>query len=442
MDAAQLVKMFSYIDDNHINLHSLLIVRNGYLVTEAYWHPYGPDDEHSIESITKSVIGTLIGIAIDHREIKSTKESLLDFFPDPSIGNLDRNKKSITIGIMLSMTSGIDCEDTKVQAGLGQTSNWVQYFLDLPMSSKPGTKWIYCSGAAHLLSAVLQNETGVDARTYANQNLFAPLGIPPVSAQDWVADPHGITNGMAGLYLTPRDLAKYGYLYLNMGKWDSQQIISAHWVQKSTREQVHIGKDEYVGGLDRGFGYLWSIFPEQQYYGYLGRGGQELFVLPKENIVVLFTGALRVGEEGILLNLVNDFIIPSIRSTGSIPSTPESNAQLGSLILMAAESKQAAPVLPQIAIEISDSTYKLEPNFLGWSDMRFHFEQGSDEAILSMTGSPDLGIGLDNRYRLTKTPTSRPIGLRGQWLESDTFYLDYIIFGDFIPKRSTDKIRG
>jgi hypothetical protein len=164
----------------------------------------------------------------------------------------------------------------------------------------------------------------------------------------------------------------------------------------------------------------------------LGSGGQELFVVPQQNMVIVFTGALRVGEEGILLNLINDFIVPSIQSKDPIPPNAQSNARLESLIHMVADTKQAVPELPQIASEISDHTYKLDSNRLGWSDMMFHFRPGSDEAILTMTDSPALKIGLDNRYRLTDIPNDRPIGLRGIWIEPDTFYLDYIILGEFI----------
>jgi CubicO group peptidase (beta-lactamase class C family) len=248
MDSAQLVGMFEYIDSHDIPLHSLLIVRNGYLVTEAYLHPYAPNDRHSVESMTKTIIGTLIGIAIDRGEIKSTKQKLIDFFPDRAIQNLDKEKKSMTLGNLLSMTSGLDCEDTTALDGVNRTNDWVQYFLDLPMSSKPGTNWTYCGGASHLASAVLQKEIHMDARTYANQNLFAPLGIPVISEEAWAPDPQGITNGIAGLYLTPRELARYGYLYLNKGEWAGQQQASAQWVERSTREQAYIGNEEYVGG--------------------------------------------------------------------------------------------------------------------------------------------------------------------------------------------------
>jgi len=432
MDSAQLVRMFEYIEDNDIHLHSLLIVRNGYVVTEAYWHPYGPNDRHTIESITKPIVGTLIGIAIDRGEIESTKQKLVDFFPNRDIQNLDNDKKSITLGNLLSMTPGLDCADTTTLDGVNRADDWVQYFLDLPMSSKPGKRWIYCSGASHLVSAVLQSETGMDARTYANQNLFVPIEISQVDEQDWESDHQGLTNGIAGLYLMPRELAKFGFLYLNKGRWDGKQIVSAQWVDESTREHAYIGEDDYVGGLDRRFGYLWSIFPDQKYYGYLGMAGQELFVLPQQKMVVVFTGALEVGKEGILLNLINDYIVPSVRSENAIPSNLEANASLESFVQSASGSKQPVPDLPNMALNISDKTYRLESNFLGWSDMTFHFDPGSEDAILKMSGSPDLKIGLDNRYRLTDSPNGRPIGLRGKWIDSSTFYLDYIVFGDFI----------
>jgi CubicO group peptidase (beta-lactamase class C family) len=241
-------------------------VRNGYLVTEAYWHPYGPNDTHSIESITKSVIGTLIGIALDQGAIRNVDQKLLDFFPQQAIQNLDGRKKSITLHDLLSMTPGLDWEDAKSLDRVIRSDDWIHTLLDLPMATKPSSKWIYCNGASHLLSAVLQEATGMDARSYANQHLFAALGIPQASERGWGSDPQGITNGIAGLYLTPRDLAKFGFLYLNLGQWNGQSVVPADWVKESTREQSYIGEDEYVGGLDRRFGYLWSIFPDQNYY--------------------------------------------------------------------------------------------------------------------------------------------------------------------------------
>ena len=213
-------------------------------------------------------------------------------------------------------------------------------------------------------------------------------------------------------------------------------------MKESTREQAYIGNDDYVGGLDRRFGYLWSIFPDQKYYGYLGRGGQELFILPRENMVIVFTGALRMGDEGSLLKLINEYIIPSVRSKNTIPPNRKADSKLEYFIQKAQGVEQPVPTLPQMASDISGKTYKLESNFLNWLDMTFQFEPGTDEAILKMTNSPNLTIGLDNRYRLTEMPNGRPIGLRGQWVELNVFYLDYIISGDFIRSEAWIQFEG
>jgi CubicO group peptidase (beta-lactamase class C family) len=122
------------------------------------------------------------------------------------------------------------------------------------MASKPGSEWIYCSGASHLLSVFLQKATGMDARSYANQYLLAALDIQQVSERDWGSDPQGATNGIAGLYLTPRDLAQYAFLYLDSGHWDGRQVVPADWVKESTRKQAYIGKMNtwvvLIAGLD------------------------------------------------------------------------------------------------------------------------------------------------------------------------------------------------
>jgi CubicO group peptidase (beta-lactamase class C family) len=443
MDSAVLAQMFETIQAEHIRLHSLLIVRNGHLVAEAYWHPYGPDDKHSIESITKSIVGTLIGIAIDRGSLQSADLRLVDLFAQRSIQNLDERKTSITLRNLLSMTPGLTCQDMSPSGqAMYQSEDWIQYLLDLPITDPPGSRWIYCSGTAHLLSAILQDTAGMDARTYANTYLFEPLGIPEVPEQDWRTDPRGVTNGMAGLYLKPRDLAKYGYLYLKKGRWNERQVLPAQWVEESTREQAYIGPDDYVGGLDRRFGYMWSIFPELNYYGYLGMAGQELFVLPEKNMVIVFTGGLQVGKEAVLLRLVNDYILPAVLSEDSLPSSPQAFSRLEALIRTAAGSRLPVPALPQTAFDISGRTYLLDPNFLGWKDMTFTFQPNSDTAVLRLSASPVLEIGLDSRYRLTETPDSRPVGMRGRWLAPDEFELDYIIQGDFIESVGRFKFEG
>jgi CubicO group peptidase (beta-lactamase class C family) len=432
MDSALLAQMFEATQEDDLRLHSLLVVRNGYLVTEAYWAPYGPDDKHTIESNTKSVIGSLVGIAIDQGLIAGAGQKMLDFFPGREIDKRDEQKEAISLAHLLSMTPGLSCQDlSSAGQGLFRASDWVQYLLDLPVTDPPGRRWIYCSGAVHLLSAILQQATGMDARTYANIHLFQPLGIPEVTQQDWGADPQGVTNGVAGLYLTPRDLAKFGHLYLNRGNWNGRQVVPEAWVEESTRQQAYIGPDDYVGGLDRRFGYLWSLFPDQGYYGYLGMAGQELFIAPEKQLVIVFTGSLEVGKEAALLRLVNEYILPAAQSEAALPPNPQAASRLKALSELAAGSKQPVPALPQTALDITDKTYVLSNNPSGWPDMTFTFQPGSDAATLEISGSPDLAIGLDDQYRLTETPLSRPVGLKGYWDTPDTFVLQHILLGEF-----------
>jgi CubicO group peptidase (beta-lactamase class C family) len=432
MDSQKLADMLAAIESQGLSVDSVLVVRNGSLVLEAYYDPYGPDDVHSIESNTKSVIAALIGIAIDQGSIEGSSAKMLDFFPGRLVRQMDARKEAITLRHLLSMTPGMDCEDLSEAAqGMYSTPHWVQYLLDLPMIAKPGAQWTYCSGAAHLLSAILQQATGMDARSYANQFLFEPLGIAAVTEQNWAPDPDGVSNGIAGLYLTPRDLAKLGYLYLHEGQWAGVQVVPQAWMKAATREQAYIGPDEYVGGLDRRFGYMFSIFPDQHMYGYLGRAGQELFVIPDKNLVVVFTASLEVGKEASLVALMNDYIVPAAESEQELPPNAAAQQQLAAIIEEASGAAHPTPPLPQTALDISGAIYTLDENPFGWPDMAFSFEPASDQALLRMSGLPELAIGLDGRYRRSAIPGTRPIGLRGAWQEDGRFLVDYVMIGDF-----------
>jgi len=347
MDSERLIAMLETIQKQEMNLHGMLVVRNGYLVLEAYYEPYGASDRHPIESNTKSVIAVLVGIAIDQGKIAGVDQPMLDFFPNMQIRHLDPDKEAITLHHLLSMTPGLDCEDFSPAArGMYSASHWVQYILDLPMNAKPGERWVYCSGAAHLLSAILEQATGVDARTYANRHLFRPLGIAEVLQEGWASDPDGVTNGITGLWLTPRDLAKLGYLYLHKGRRDGEQVVSKSWLEAATREQANIGPDEYVAGRDRRFGYFFSIFPDQRMYGYLGMAGQELYVVPEKNLVIVFTASLPLGEEDSLLALVQDYIVPAVQSAAALPANPDAQQELAALVRKAAGKAVSDPMEP------------------------------------------------------------------------------------------------
>ncbi len=302
MDSAPLAEMAAEIGERNMNIHSLLVIRNGYLVSENYFSGGTKDSIHVIFSATKSFISTLIGIALDQGAIATLDQPVLDYFPERPIANLDQRKESITLEDLLMMRSGLDWAQDDVQMfnEMKKQPDWVQYVLDRPMATAPGEKWVYCSGCSHLLSAILQEATGMNTRAFASQVLFEPLGI---SEMLWLADPHGIPDGGAGMRLKPRDMAKLGYLYLQDGQWDGQQIVSKEWVEKVTQRTAVI--DEHFG-----FGRHWFTVDSLNGYAALGSKGQIILVLPEVDLIVVSTA---YTDESIF-ELVEKYVIPAIQT--------------------------------------------------------------------------------------------------------------------------------
>lgn len=429
MDSELLAQMMANIQKDKLNLHSLLIARNGYLVSELYVYPYSAEQAHQVMSVTKSVIATLVGIAIQKGEIKDIHQPLLDLLPGQEAANLDDQKKAITLEDLLTQTSGVDCPDAP---GPGEISmeaspDWIQFMLDRPMAAKPGSTFHYCNGATHLLSAVLQQATGMSAREFANRELFGPLGIGPISEERWPSDPQGVTIGGYGLTLTPAEMAKFGYLYLNQGKWDGQTIVPGKWVTAATASHANRGdKKEY--------GYLWWVDPQKEWYAALGRAGQHVFVYPSKQLVVVFTSDLPYTNDADLAplqKLLDQYILPAVKSDRSLSPNSKGVAQLEAGI-QSLSQPVAMPLqpLPAIASRISGQTYTLEDNPFGWHTLVFTFKEGESKASVVIDGIRQLEFGLDNVYRLSSMDDSSfPEALRGHWEGRDTLVVEDILLG-------------
>jgi CubicO group peptidase (beta-lactamase class C family) len=416
--------MLDAVERQDIRLRSLLIVRNGYLVTEAYFDPFTADVRQQIASVTKSVIGLLVGMAIDKGELKEPGQALLDFYPDRLAG-AGADKQSIALKHLLSMTSGLDCSDAPRpgRPPMEQSPDWVAYMLDLPMASAPGSQFNYCSGSVHLLSAILEQASGLNARSFANQRLFAPLGIPDASPTDWGTDPQGVTLGGYGLSLTPRELAKLGFLFLHGGRWDGQQIVPADWVAQSTRQQTT--KEDGTG-----YGYLWTVYPAEGRYAALGRGGQHIHVVPGLNLVVVTTAALDSFAEAPEINqLLTEYILPSVKSASPLDDNPQGLARLQAALQAAANPGQPLAPLPEMARAVSGHTYWLDDNPLGLQMMWVSFPEGEPVAQITLNGTQRSVIGLDKRYRLNSSGATT-LALRGVWEDERTFMVEQITFGD------------
>ena len=181
MDSEKLAKMFDYIQERNYDIHSVTIIRNGYLVADAAIYPFDQSSKHIIHSATKSIISALIGIAIEQGSIESVNQPVLSFFPGRTADNLDANKETMTLEHLLMMASGLECRDSYLYRwrGIGQmrqTDDWVQFMLDLPMAEPPGTRFEYCNGASFLLSAIIQETTGMSASAFAEATSLWPPG--------------------------------------------------------------------------------------------------------------------------------------------------------------------------------------------------------------------------------------------------------------------------
>ena len=312
MDSEQLAKMFDEIKQKNANIHSILIVRHGYIVAEAYFHPFQAEIPHEMFSVTKSVISALVGIAIQEGFIDGADHRVVDFFSDRTIANNDARKQRMTLEHLLTMTSGLDWHedppsDQPSFPQMARQEDWIQFVLDRPMAAEPGTTFNYNSAGPHVLSAILQKTTGMSTLVFAYKFLFMPLGMSKVT---WPADPKGIYTGGWGLQMTSRDMAKLGYLYLRGGVWDGQTILPAAWVKATATKYVE-------APYDQDYGYLWWI-QRIGSYAARGRGGQFIYVIPDQDMVVVFTGGLSDADMGLPQQLVESYILPAAKASATL----------------------------------------------------------------------------------------------------------------------------
>jgi CubicO group peptidase (beta-lactamase class C family) len=283
-------------------IDSLLIIRNGYLIYEAYPSQiYDEDDTHHLFSVTKSFVSTLIGIAIDKGYIEGTDSFLLDFFPNRTINNLDSRKQAIRLEHLLTMTAGFEWEDNVDYYVMSSSGDRVQYVLDRPMTDSPGSRWNYNSGGSHLLSAILDQVTPNGTLAFAEKFLFEPLGI---SDYNWNLDLYGIPNGATLLYLKPRDMAKLGFLYLMEGKWEDQQIVSREWINQAIKPSISFSPymEPYTG-----YGYQWWGLFWGRAYAARGSYEQNIIIIPDIDMIVITTG----NSDFLPISLLRNFILPA-----------------------------------------------------------------------------------------------------------------------------------
>ncbi|HEX5740485.1 MAG TPA: serine hydrolase [Pilimelia sp.] len=295
-------------------MRSLIVLRRGRLVYERYFHGAGPRHSANVHSASKSMLGALLGIAIHRGHLPGPGAPVADYLP----GYLPAGspKRRITVGDLVTMSSGLAWTEDVTEHRVARTADWVRAILGQPY--RPGRRFTYSTGNTHVLSAVLRRATGMSTCAFARRYLFRPLRI---TAERWARDPQGVHAGGFNLYLTPRELAKFGQLYLDGGRWAGRQVVPAATVARS-RVPVH---RRVAGAPGFGYGAGWWLtrvggHPMAVAWGW---GGQYVCVLPTLRLVVGTTQQTRAAAAAVeareldVAGFVRRYVLPAIASSES-----------------------------------------------------------------------------------------------------------------------------
>lgn len=310
LNRAKIEKAVWYFEQNYAT-SSLLIVRHGELVYEKYFiRTVNPDRRVHIFSITKSFLSALVGIAMDQGILDSLDHKVIEYFPEYFYPTTDLRMSQVTLRELLTMSAGfLWQEDGPIETRWMETGNLVEASINLDFMDEPGTAFNYSSAHTQLLSAILTKLTGEPLRDFARRNLFSPMGITSKD-WNWGRDDQGYYLGGWGMNLRTRDLARFGYLYMNNGMWNGQQVVSEEWVRESTSPQIDTGWGPK-------YGYLWWIHPSEHIptYEAIGYGGQSLYLVPSLDMVIVVTGNVSGGNQAGAPDpnpIINEWIIKAV----------------------------------------------------------------------------------------------------------------------------------
>ena len=323
VSSAGIIDFLNAVDTGRLELHSFMFIRQGKVIAEGWWSPYGPEYKHIMYSASKTFTATAIGLAVSENRLKVT-DKVISFFPHSLPDYISDYIKDLTVQNLLTMSVGQEPEP-RVQ---GISGDWITEFLKTEPIHKPGTKFMYNNTATFILSAIVQQLTGQTVFDYLRPRLFQPLAIRNI---DWDLNPQGITLGMIGLRLRTEDMAKFGQLLLQNGVWNGKQLIPKEWIKEATSFKIE--SDD--GGANRApkelndwaQGYCYQMWRGKNNSVRLdGMAGQFVVLFPDKDAVVILTANARNTQDE--LNLIHNYLIPAIKSNKALPANPGLNNEI------------------------------------------------------------------------------------------------------------------
>lgn len=444
MDSAELAGFVNFVADPTFYADSVIVIRHGYIVAEAYADPVTMTDWHHMYSASKSITSMIYGLALSQGLVPPLDTLVLEAFPN-TFENVDAMKEAMTVRDLLMMSSGLHCDGLDPAVGdqgvYDSNADWVQAAGSLPMWYEPGTEFHYCNPDTTLLSGLISLGTGMSALDYAKQNLFAPLGI---TQAEWTADAQGVNFGASELRLTPRDMAKLGFLMLHNGQWEDQQLLPAEWVADSTAVQI----ETPWNSIGMNYGYQWWYLTDVNLHFAVGHGGQYIAYQPDNDTLLVITShavePVRLAHSA--FRILYTFAGLST-ADAALPANTAAYAALTDALAAMTAPEAVIPTLPEMAATISAKTYNLlnQRVFSGSRRAAVREPVGTDMSIynvasLALTFDSDfeatltlnfadgevvqIPVGLDGLYWRSENSRLGLIAAKGTWTDADTFRLN------------------
>ncbi|MCD6285596.1 MAG: serine hydrolase [Anaerolineae bacterium] len=417
-------------------LHSFILLRHGHRVAQGWWAPYSPDIPHVLFSLSKSFTSTGIGLAVADG-LLSVDDPVISFFPEDLPAEVSDNLAAMRVRHLLSMSTGHG-EDTTNHMATAPDGNWARAFLARPVDHAPGTHFLYNTGASYMLSAIVQNLTGMTLLLYLTERIFEPLGIEGAT---WDSCPRGVNLGGFGLSLKTEDIARFGQLYLQKGVWEGEQLLPEAWVAEATSYQTDNSSMDNAD-WSQGYGFQFWRCRHNAYRGD-GAFGQYCLVMPDQDAVLSITGGL--GDMQAVLDLVWMHLLP-VMAAEALPedelTRSELVSKLASLALPPLEGLSASPV----ASAISGKTYAFDLDVQRTIAER-HFASADAQLLRSMSlaldgdggtlviedgrGPQKVAFGLREwRFGTTLLDGDKPrkVAASGAWITEDTFAVKLCLY--------------
>lgn len=438
-DSAVLLELVQRIETEDLDIHSIVLMRNDHVFFEFYKHPYGPETLQHTMSVGKSVVSTLVGIALEDGQLSGLDEPLLTSFPEFRLQGSDPRKAQITLHDALTMRTGLNVGDEAngtILSDILSGNSWARATWAQNLIAPPGKAFNYSSLVTHLITLATQRAVGRDLFDYATEKLFVPLGASRIQVE---RDPDGHWFGAGSLWMTSRDMLRFGRLYLNDGVWSNKQIVPKSWVAASTRNQIGKVPVNVTGIADARYGYQWWVFDGA--YAAIGVGGQIIMVIPELDLVIVVTRADTTFDliDGYLLRALSD-------SFWNWRSNRETTRQLERLTKRLSKPHQGSAdqrtamghnISGQrftMASGTASAIYRSFTLFFSEDSSSFKFETDEGELTISLGGRNDPAFSPAG-YRAQRPDQAGLIAASAWWTATNKLNLDFHEVGYPIKER-------